>query len=39
LKVPEIAAVLSEAEIDDLLDPTNYVGLAPEFVDAITTNS
>jgi 3-carboxy-cis,cis-muconate cycloisomerase len=39
LKLPEIAAVLSEAEIDDLLDPTNYVGLAPRFVDAITTNS
>jgi adenylosuccinate lyase len=28
--------VLSEGDIDDLLDPANYIGLAPGFVDAIT---
>ena len=39
LEVPEIAAVLSEEDIDDLLDPANYIGLAPEFVDAIITNT
>ena len=39
LEVPEIAAVFTEAEIDDLLDPVNYVGLAPQFVDAVTANS
>lgn len=37
LKVPEVAAVLSEEDIDDLLDPTNYIGLAPDVVDAIAT--
>jgi 3-carboxy-cis,cis-muconate cycloisomerase len=39
LEVPEIAAVLSEEDIDDLLDPANYLGLAPEFVDAVITNT
>ena len=38
LEVPEIVASLSEEEIDHLLDPTNYIGLAPQFVDTITTN-
>ena len=26
---------LSEAEIDRLLDPTNYLGIAPRFVDKV----
>ena len=32
----EVKAVLSEDELDHLLDPANYVGLAPFFVDQIT---
>jgi 3-carboxy-cis,cis-muconate cycloisomerase len=35
LEIPEVAAVLSEEDIAHLLDPANYVGLAPRFVDAI----
>jgi 3-carboxy-cis,cis-muconate cycloisomerase len=37
-EIPEIAAVLSEEDIAHLLDPANYVGLAPRFVDAITND-
>jgi 3-carboxy-cis,cis-muconate cycloisomerase len=35
LAEPEISALLSEAEVDRLLDPANYVGLAAFFVDQI----
>jgi 3-carboxy-cis,cis-muconate cycloisomerase len=31
----EIMAALSPHEVDDLLDPTRYTGLAAEFVDRI----
>jgi 3-carboxy-cis,cis-muconate cycloisomerase len=31
----EITALLSEDEVDHLLDPVNYIGLAPHFVDAV----
>jgi 3-carboxy-cis,cis-muconate cycloisomerase len=31
----EITSLLSEAEIDTLLDPANYVGVAPAMVDAV----
>jgi 3-carboxy-cis,cis-muconate cycloisomerase len=37
LSNPEIAAVLAEEDIDWLLDPANYIGLAPQFVDAVTS--
>ena len=33
---PEVNALLSEAELEALLAPANYVGLAPFFVDQIT---
>jgi 3-carboxy-cis,cis-muconate cycloisomerase len=33
---PEIMALLSTKEVDQLLDPANYTGLAPDFVDAVT---
>jgi 3-carboxy-cis,cis-muconate cycloisomerase len=32
---PEITAVLSEEELQELLQPSNYVGLAPFFVDQV----
>jgi 3-carboxy-cis,cis-muconate cycloisomerase len=32
---PEITAILSDEELLDLLQPTNYVGLAPFFVDQV----
>lgn len=35
---PEIAAVLPSEELRELLEPTNYVGLAPFFVDQIIDN-
>jgi 3-carboxy-cis,cis-muconate cycloisomerase len=31
----EVMAVLSKEDVDMLLDPINYIGLAPEFVDAV----
>ena len=35
LRTPEVAAGFTEEEIDAMLDPHNYVGLAPEFVDRV----
>ena len=35
LRTPEVAAAFTEEEIDAMLDPHNYVGLAPEFVDRV----
>jgi 3-carboxy-cis,cis-muconate cycloisomerase len=32
---PEIAAALSPEEVDHLLDPAHYTGLAADFVDAV----
>jgi 3-carboxy-cis,cis-muconate cycloisomerase len=32
---PEVMAVLSEEEVDYLLDPVHYIGLAPDFVGAV----
>jgi 3-carboxy-cis,cis-muconate cycloisomerase len=36
---PEITAVLTDEELQQLLDPINYVGLAPFFVAQVTTNT
>jgi 3-carboxy-cis,cis-muconate cycloisomerase len=32
---PEISLVISQDELRNLLEPTNYVGLAPFFVDQV----
>jgi 3-carboxy-cis,cis-muconate cycloisomerase len=32
---PQISAILSEEELQELLEPSNYVGLAPFFVDQV----
>lgn len=35
LRTPEVKAVFTEDEIDHMLDPHTYIGLAPEFVDRV----
>ena len=35
LSDPQVTALLSEAKIDALLDPPNYLGSAPAMVDAV----
>ena len=35
LETQEVTQHISEAEIDRLLDPTNYLGIAPRFVDKV----
>jgi len=35
LKTPEISSMLTEQEIDNLLDPVNYIGQAGKMVDAV----
>lgn len=35
LAEPEVAADFTEAEIDRMLDPHNYLGLAPQFADQV----
>ena len=37
LQVPRVAAALPPAELDELLDPRNYTGLATDFVDRVLT--
>ena len=32
---PQVTALLSEAKIDALLDPANYLGSSPAMVDAV----
>ncbi|MHA2245932.1 MAG: adenylosuccinate lyase [Candidatus Hodarchaeales archaeon] len=34
---PQISELFSEKEIDHILDPQNYIGLAPEIVDRVVT--
>ena len=34
---PQISELFSEKEIDEILDPQNYIGLAPEIVDWVVT--
>ncbi len=35
LQTPEVAAAFTEEEIDKMLDPRGYIGLAPEFTDQV----
>ncbi|MCH8087500.1 MAG: 3-carboxy-cis,cis-muconate cycloisomerase, partial [Chloroflexi bacterium] len=35
LETQEVTEHMSESEIDRLLDPTNYLGIAPRFVDKV----
>ncbi len=35
----EIAAIIADEELQQLLEPTNYVGLAPFFVDQVIANT
>ena len=39
LESKQVTDRLSEAEIDQMLDPTDYLGLAPEFVDQVLETS
>ena len=35
MKTPEVVEAFTEDEVDHMLDPHTYVGLAPEFVDRV----
>lgn len=35
MQTPEVTAAFTEAEVDKMLDPHSYIGLAPEFVDRV----
>lgn len=35
MKTPEVTAAFTEDEVDHMLDPHTYIGLAPEFVDRV----
>ena len=35
MRTPAVQEAFTEAEVDKMLDPHSYVGLAPEFVDRV----
>ena len=35
MRTPQVKAAFTEAEIDKMLDPHSYIGLAPIFVDRV----
>ena len=35
MRTPAVVEAFTEAEVDHMLDPHNYIGLAPEFVDRV----
>lgn len=35
MRTPEVEAAFTEDELDHMLNPLTYIGLAPEFVDRV----